>query len=61
LSQDDGIYGDNLAWHRSKDLGSLRWHWDEAYKIYWRDGKFRAERLDNGAQLAADTAAELRE
>jgi hypothetical protein len=32
----------------------------EAYKITW-DGKFRAARLDDGSELEADTAAELRE
>lgn len=45
---------------RGDDLADLRWHWDEAYRIWW-DGKFRAARLDDGATLAADTADDLRE
>lgn len=48
------------AWRRSHDLDRLRWHWDEFYMLTWQERKFRAERLDNGDTLEADTAAELK-
>ena len=51
---------DYLSRVRGQELADLRWHWDEAYDITW-DGKFRAKRLDDGGELEADTAAELRE
>jgi hypothetical protein len=49
---------DVVARLRGRDIADLRWHWDEAYDITW-DGRFRARRLDDGAILEADTAAEL--
>jgi len=51
---------DYLSRERGRELADLRWHWDEAYEITW-DGKFRAKRLDDGGELQADTAAELKE
>ena len=51
---------DHLSRLRGQELADLRWHWDEAYEITW-DGKFRAKRLDDGGELEADTAAELKE
>ena len=51
---------DYLPRLRGTELADLRWHWDEAYDITW-DGKFRAKRLDDGGELEADTAADLRE
>ena len=51
---------DYLSRLRGQELADLRWHWDEAYDITW-DGKFRAKRLDDGGELEAGTAAELRE
>jgi hypothetical protein len=52
---------DYQARERGRELADLRWHWDEAYEITWDDGKFRAARLDDGTELEADTAGELRE
>ncbi len=43
---------------RGRDLADLRLHWDEFYEVSW-DKRFRAARLDDGAVLEADTAAEL--
>jgi len=51
---------DYLSRERGRELADLRWHWDEAYEITW-DGKFRAKRLNDGGELQADTAAELKE
>jgi hypothetical protein len=51
---------DYLSRERGRQVADLRWHWDESYEITW-NGKFRAKRLTDGAVLAADTAAELRE
>lgn len=48
------------ARERAKELADLRWHWDEAYEIFW-DGRFRARRLDDGEVLEAETVADLRE
>jgi len=43
---------------RGRDLADLRLHWDEAYEFSW-DKRFRAARLDDGAVVEADNAAEL--
>jgi len=42
------------------DIAELRFHWGEAYKITWSDGRFRAERLDGLGHLEAATKAGLR-
>jgi hypothetical protein len=60
---DDGMtdgWQDYLSRERGRQVADLRWHWDQSYEITW-NGKFRAKRLDDGAVLEADTAAELRE
>ena len=42
------------------DIAELRFHWGEAYKITWSDGRFRADRLDGLGHLEAATKAGLR-
>jgi hypothetical protein len=51
---------DYLSRGHGRQVADLRWHWDASYEITW-NGKFRAKRLRDGAELEADTAAELRE
>ena len=43
---------------RERRLRDLRWHWDEAYEI-WFDDRFRARRLDGRGCLEAGTARGL--
>jgi hypothetical protein len=40
-------------------LADLRWHWGDAYEINWA-GAFRGARRDNGLELVAESADELR-
>ena len=42
------------------ELQSLRYHWGEAYSLDLDNGEFVAARRDNGRELRAKTAAELR-
>ncbi len=53
--------GGLTTWEAS-ELIDLRWHWDEAYRIDWADGVYRAVRIGQPhAVLTADTCGELRQ
>jgi hypothetical protein len=54
-------WDDFLARQRGSQIADLRWHWGEAYEIGWTDGKFTAERRDDGDLLTASSAEELYE
>jgi hypothetical protein len=41
-------------------LGDLRWHWGGAYSINGTPRHWRAERRDDGRELAADDPEKLR-
>ena len=45
----------------ARSLASLKWHYGDAYRFsVHRDGTWRAARTDNGEQLEADSAEDLR-
>ena len=44
---------------RGMELADLRWHWGDAYEINWSSA-FRGVRRDNGPELMAASADELR-
>lgn len=51
---------------RGQQLRELEYHWTDtdggaAYVFTFRDGHYVATRTDNGRELIADTAGELRE
>jgi len=45
---------------RFNELQSLRYHWGEAYSLDLDNDEFVAARRDNGRELRAKTAEELR-
>ena len=43
-------------------LNDLRWHWDDAYDVDYREGKWlAAPKADPFAIISRDTSGELRE
>ena len=46
---------------RFNELQSLRYHWGEAYELDLDNDEFVAARRDNGRELRAKTAEELRD
>lgn len=49
--------GQHRAYHT--DVAMLESHWGSAYRISYRLGQFRAERMDDGSAVRADSAEEL--
>jgi hypothetical protein len=52
---------DHEARQRNHQLANLRYHWEEAYDISWRDGVFRAVRRDDRSPVCAPTYRDISE
>jgi hypothetical protein len=51
-----------LSRSEASELADLKFHWDEAYRIDWADGVYRAARIDQpSVVLTSESCDELRQ